>query len=124
MLILRKTINLILLGIGRDGHVAFNMPQNQLSFHTHVQQLSQAINQDNAKFFQNIDEVPIQAMTIGMKNLFYSKKIIMIASGENKSEIMKSLIQNTVLDTHLPASILKLHSDFTIIMDNEAAMLL
>lgn len=117
-------IDLLLLGIGRDGHVAFNMPENQLSLNTHVQQLSYTTILDNAKFFQNADEVPTQAMTIGMKNIFRSKKMIMLASGENKSEVMKSLIQKTVLDTRLPASLLKLHSDFTVIMDEEAAMLL
>lgn len=117
-------IDLILLGIGRDGHIAFNMPQDELCLDTHIQQLSKATLQDNARFFKSLDEVPTQAMTIGIQNLFRSKKIIMLASGESKSQIIKKLIEENTIDTHVPASLLKLHPHFTLIMDNEAAKLL
>lgn len=117
-------IDLILLGIGRDGHIAFNMPEDELCLDTHVQQLSKATIQDNARFFDSVDEVPAQAMTIGIQNLFRSKKVIMIANGESKSEIIKKIMEGNTIDTHVPVSLLKLHPHFTLIMDKEAAKLL
>lgn len=117
-------IDLILLGIGRDGHIAFNMPDEKLQLKTHAQKLSDATIQDNARFFNSIEEVPTHAITIGINQLFNSKKVIMIANGENKSEIIRELLKLDTISTKLPASLLKIHPDFTLIIDQEAAKLL
>lgn len=114
-------IDLILLGIGRDGHIAFNMPENELTFATHIQELSEATIQDNARFFDSIDEVPTKAMTIGIENIFKSKKVLLLANGEAKSDIMNAFLNSETLSTHIPATLLKLHPDLTVIMDQAAA---
>lgn len=114
-------IDLILLGIGRDGHIAFNMPEDKLTLATHVQKLSDATIKDNARFFESIEEVPTKAMTLGVENIFKSKKVILIASGCAKSEIMGKFINSKVIDTKIPATLLKLHPDITVIVDRDAA---
>lgn len=114
-------IDLILLGIGRDGHIAFNMPAEKLDFATHVQELSELTVRDNARFFDSMDQVPTKAMTIGIQNIFKSKKVVLIAEGINKSEIMERFINSETLDTKIPATILKLHADITVILDEAAA---
>lgn len=114
-------IDLILLGIGRDGHIAFNMPAERLYFATHVQELSETAIQDNARFFDNVDQVPTKAMTIGIEHIFKSRKVILIAGGKNKSGIMERFINSGALDTGIPATVLRLHPDIKVILDEDAA---
>ncbi|MDD3185407.1 MAG: glucosamine-6-phosphate deaminase [Anaerostipes sp.] len=114
-------IDLILLGIGRDGHIAFNMPSNELSLATHIQKLSKATIKDNSRFFDDVNQVPVEAMTIGIENIFKSKKIVLVASGDSKSEIIAKFIHSETLRTDVPATLLKLHKDITVIVDKAAA---
>ena len=114
-------IDLILLGIGRDGHIAFNMPADELALPTHAQRLSDATIADNARFFDSVDEVPTQALTIGLEQIFASRKVVMVANGEAKADAMDWLLRGATVDTHLPASLLRLHPDFTVVVDRAAA---
>ena len=114
-------IDLILLGIGRDGHVAFNMPADAFVLPTHVQRLSEATIRDNARFFDSVDDVPTHAMTIGTESIFGSRKVVLVANGEAKAEAIHGLVDGDVVDPHVPASVLRLHPNVTVIVDEAAA---
>ena len=113
--------DLILLGIGRDGHIAFNMPGSKMLLFTHVEKLSETTKKDNARFFGKIDQVPDEAISIGIKNILDSKKIILIASGKEKAEIVGRFLRDDAVTPEIPATFLKLHDDVTIILDEAAA---
>lgn len=110
-----------LLGIGTDGHIAFNMPADVFHLNTHLEDLSEETIEANARFFDDPDQVPKQAITSGVGMLFSSKVIVLVACGKSKAKIMAEWLNNPVMDPHLPASILHLHPNCTVIMDEEAA---
>ncbi len=112
----------ILLGIGTDGHIAFNMPKEDcLDLDTHIEDLTQETINANARFFNSTDEVPKQAMTIGVGLILESKKIVLVASGKAKADAIAQFLNRRVADPKLPASMLWFHKDVTIILDKEAA---
>jgi glucosamine-6-phosphate deaminase len=112
-----------IMGIGVNGHIGFNEPGSSLSNQTFIVDLDEQTRKDNARFFQSIDEVPTQAITMGIKNIMYSKKIILIASGKQKAKAVYEMAYSQI-DTKVPASILQLHPDCKVILDEEAASLL
>jgi glucosamine-6-phosphate deaminase len=114
-------IDLQILGIGPNGHIAFNEPSDRLSLETHVVSLTKSTIEANSRFFDSIDEVPRKAVSMGMKDIMNAKKIILLANGRNKSQIMKEILTGNAVSTFIPASILLLHKDVTIILDEEAA---
>lgn len=113
-------IDLQVLGIGCNGHLGFNEPADVLSSATHLVNLTQNTIEVNARFFENINEVPTQAITLGMGHIMKAKKIILLVSGESKADIIKHLFDNEVT-TQIPATLLKLHPDVTVIADKGAA---
>lgn len=112
-----------LLGIGNNGHIAFNEPADDLVSGTHLTNLTQATIEANARFFDSIDEVPKTALTMGLGGIMKSKKIIVIASGESKAEAVKEMVSGKI-STKMPASMLQMHRDVTVIIDEDAAKLL
>lgn len=112
-----------LLGIGNNGHIAFNEPDEDLVSGTHLTNLTQDTIQANARFFDSIDEVPKTALTMGLGGIMKSKKIIVIASGESKAEVVKAMV-NGKISTKMPASMLQMHRDVVVIVDEAAAKLL
>ena len=112
-----------LLGIGNNGHIAFNEPDEDLVSGTHLTNLTQDTIQANARFFDSIDEVPKTALTMGLGGIMKSKKIIVIASGESKAEAVKAMV-NVKISTKMPASMLQMHRDVVVIVDEAAAKLL
>ncbi len=112
-----------ILGIGRTGHIGFNEPDTQLPLATNLVDLTQKTIDDNARFFASADEVPRQALTMGLNGIFTSKHILLLISGEAKAEIVRDLFSGFVT-TQNPASLLNLHSNVTVILDKEAASLL
>ena len=112
-----------LLGIGNNGHIAFNEPDEDLVSGTHLTNLTQDTIQANARFFDSIDEVPKTALTMGLGGIMKSKKIIVIASGESKAEAVKAMV-NGKISTKMPASMLQMHRDVVVIVDEAAAKLL
>ena len=117
------TIDLQILGIGGNGHIGFNEPGTPFSSRTHIIDLKESTRQANARFFNHIDEVPRQAITMGIGTIMKSKEIILLSSGEAKAEATYQLINGEVTE-HLPASILKRHPAVTVIVDKVAASLL
>ncbi len=115
-------IDLQLLGIGPNGHIAFNEPGFELFAKTHVATLSKSTIAANSRFFNKKEEVPTRALTIGLKQIMQAKKIILIASGDKKAKAMANLFSGKIT-THNPASMLQMHRDATIIADEKALKL-
>lgn len=113
-------VDIQILGIGTNGHIAFNEPAGELSVGTSVVDLTENTISDNARFFDTMDEVPKTAITMGIGSILKAKKIILLASGENKKEIIKRLLESDTVSTELPASFLLLHPDVTVIVDEAA----
>lgn len=113
-------IDLQLLGIGNNGHIGFNEPADQLQPHTHLTELSETTIKANARFFSSDEEVPRHALTMGMSTIMSARKIVLLAVGEAKADIIKKLF-DVGITTQLPASLLKLHHDATILVDQAAA---
>ena len=112
-----------LLGLGSNGHIAFNEPGTPFGSVTHVVDLQESTIKDNARLFNDISEVPRQAFTMGLKNIMNAKKILILASGANKAKAVHGMIHGDVTES-LPASVLQLHPDCTLIIDEAAASLL
>ncbi len=107
-------IDLQLLGIGLDGHIGFNEPDSVFTAETHPVKLDESTIEANARFFASKDDVPRQAITMGMKSIMQAKKILLIANGQNKKAILEKAFNGPV-DPMVPASILQLHPDVTVI---------
>ena len=105
-----------LLGIGNNGHIAFNEPDQELVAGTHLTGLTEDTIKANARFFDSIDEVPKTALTMGLGGIMKSKNIIVIASGEGKAEAVKAMV-NGKISTNMPASMLQMHRDVVVIID-------
>lgn len=112
-----------LLGIGNNGHIAFNEPDNFLVAGTHLTGLTQNTIEANARFFDSIDEVPKTALTMGLGGIMKSRKIIVIASGAGKAEAVKEMLSGKI-KTNMPASMLQMHKDVVLIVDEDAASLI
>ena len=113
-------IDLQFLGIGDNGHIGFNEPATALDSKTHLVNLSQATIEANSRFFNDIEEVPRKALTMGMGTIMKAKQIILLASGMKKAPAIAKTINGKV-NTEVPASLLQLHRDVTIIVDKDAA---
>ena len=117
-------VDIQVLGIGSDGHIAFNEPGTPFDSGTHVCDLAESTIQDNCRFFDNdINLVPKQAVTQGIGTIMKAKNIMLIATGKNKAQAIKDMIEGPV-DIDCPASILQNHGDVVVIIDEEAASLL
>ena len=112
-----------LLGLGSNGHIAFNEPGSKFGSLTHVVDLAESTIKFNSRLFNDISEVPRQAYTQGLKNIMNAKKILILASGENKAKAVYGMVKGEVTE-NLPASVLQLHPDCTLIVDEAAASLL
>jgi len=112
-----------LLGIGSDGHIAFNEPGTPFGQETHIAVLEESTIKDNSRLFNDISEVPTSAFTQGPANIMRAKKLLLIATGKNKAKAIYDTVKGPVVES-CPASILQLHPDCVIICDEEAASLL
>lgn len=117
-------VDIQLLGIGSDGHIAFNEPGTPFDSGTHVTDLAESTIKDNCRFFDNdISKVPTQAVTQGIGTIMKAKNILLIATGANKAQAVKDMLEGPV-DEKCPASILQKHDNVTVIIDEGAASLL
>ena len=107
-------IDIQLLGIGLDGHIGFNEPDDVFVKETHLVDLDPSTIEANARFFESIDDVPKKAVTMGMGGIMGAKKVLLIANGKNKEEIVKKAFFGPITPK-VPASILQLHPDVTVI---------
>ena len=107
-------IDLQLLGIGYDGHIGFNEPDSVFTAATHKVELDESTIEANARFFESKDEVPKFAITMGMEGIMKAKKVLLIANGAGKREIVEKSFYGPITP-EVPASILQLHPDLTVI---------
>ena len=107
-------IDLQLLGIGLDGHIGFNEPDETFTAATHEVKLDESTIKANARFFKNEDEVPKTAITMGMMSIMQAKKVLLVANGAAKKDIVQKSFFGPI-DPKVPASILQLHPDTTVI---------
>lgn len=115
-------IDLQLLGLGHNGHIGFNEPGEAFEKETHCVDLQERTIEANKRFFDSADEVPRQAYTMGIKTIMQAKKILVAVSGEDKAEIVKKAFFGPVTPT-VPASILQMHNDVTVVADEAALSL-
>ncbi|MCT0164984.1 glucosamine-6-phosphate deaminase [Lactobacillus helveticus] len=113
-------IDVQLLGIGRNGHIAFNEPGTPFDIGTHEVKLTENTIKANSRFFDNEDEVPKSAICMGTANIMDAKKVVLMAFGEKKAQAIKEMIEGPVTE-QVPASILQKHPDVTVIIDKAAA---
>lgn len=112
-------IDLQLLGLGNNGHIAFNEPGTGFEETTHCVALTESTIQANSRFFDKPEDVPTKAYTMGIKSIMMAKKIVIIVSGKGKADIVHETLFGPVT-TSVPASILQLHPDVTLVADADA----
>lgn len=116
-------IDIQVLGMGHNGHIGFNEPSDIFELETHKVDLAQSTIDANARFFASADEVPRQALTMGIKTIMQAKKVLVVVSGKGKAEIVKKAFTGPVTP-QVPASILQMHPDVILVGDEEALSLL
>ena len=114
-------IDFQLLGIGSNGHIAFNEPSSSFQSRTRVISLSEQTRNDNARFFHSLDEVPRQALTMGIATILEARVILLLASGVGKAEAVAKSVEGSVTEM-VPASILRTHINCTMLVDRDAAV--
>lgn len=119
-IIKENPIDIQLLGIGRNGHIAFNEPGTPFNSTTHEVKLTENTIKANSRFFDNIEDVPTSSICMGIANIMSAKKIVLLAFGANKAKAVKAAIEGPVTE-EVPASVLQNHPDVTVIADKEAA---
>ena len=112
-------VDLQLLGLGHNGHIGFNEPGEAFEKETHCVDLTESTIEANKRFFASADDVPKQAYTMGIKTIMQAKKILIVVNGENKADIVERAFFGPVTPD-VPASILQLHNDVTLVGDEEA----
>lgn len=112
-------VDLQLLGLGHNGHIGFNEPDDVFAKDTHCVNLTESTIEANKRFFANADDVPRQAYTMGIKTIMSAKKILLVVSGEDKAAILKEVLCGPITP-RVPASVLQLHSDVTVVADEAA----
>ena len=116
-------IDIQILGIGTNGHIAFNEPSDFLISGTHLTNLTQSTINANSRFFNSIDEVPKTAITMGLGQIMKSKKILLLAHGENRATVIKEVLSEKIT-TKNPATMLQMHKDVIIIIDKTIGSLI
>lgn len=111
-------IDIQLLGLGSEGHIAFNKPGTPFNTLTHIAELTEQTISDNARFFESIEDVPTKSCTMGLKSIMHAKKIVLIATGKSKAEAVRQLINGEISEAW-PCTILRNHSDVEIYVDKE-----
>jgi glucosamine-6-phosphate deaminase len=113
-------IDVQILGIGSDGHIAFNEPGSSLSSRTRLKTLAKPTIDDNARFFERRGDVPIYAITMGVGTILEARTLVLLANGKNKATACASMVEGPVTSM-ITASALQLHPDARVFLDNDAA---
>ena len=115
------SVDIQVLGIGGNGHIGFNEPGTPFTEETHIVDLTEKTRSDNARFFEDdINNVPTQAITMGISTIMKAKKILLVASGANKADAVAAMVNGPV-DPACPASVLQNHPDVVVVVDEAAA---
>ena len=113
-------VDLQLLGIGTDGHIGFNEPADEFVYPTNVVKLTEGTRKDNAWFFNSLDEVPTSAISMGIGTIMSARRILMIITGKNKADTVVAALKGPVAP-QMPASILRMHQNVLVLLDEDAA---
>ena len=113
-------VDLQLLGIGTDGHIGFNEPADEFVYPTNVVKLTEGTRKDNARFFNSLDEVPTSAISMGIGTIMSARRILMIITGKNKADTVVAALKGPVVP-QMPASILRMHQNVLVLLDEDAA---
>ncbi len=113
-------IDIQVLGLGQNGHIGFNEPEKELYAGTHLTDLTDNTIEANARFFASKDDVPTQAITMGLATIMQAQKILVLASGVNKHAVVKKMVSDDRITTEIPCTILKAHKDVVLICDKAA----
>jgi glucosamine-6-phosphate deaminase len=113
-------IDIQILGIGRNGHLAFNEPGSSLGSRTRIKPLSMDTRRDNSRFFASPDEVPTHAVTMGIGTIMEARELILLASGEGKADAVKAAVEGPITAI-VPASIMQMHRRAFVVVDEAAA---
>ncbi len=113
-------LDLVILGIGRNGHIGFNEPAEELVARTHQVELAKETIEANSRFFDSEDEVPREALTMGIGTILTADQILLIANGNSKAAAIEKLFSGKI-STNFPASLLHTHPAVTVMIDQEAA---
>ena len=116
-------VDLQLVGVGPNGHIGFNEPSDHFTKGTNLVKLTESTINANSRFFENPDDVPRYAYTMGIKSIMSAKKVVFVVNGKHKAEILREIVKGRITP-EVPASVLQLHNDVTIIADSEALSLL
>ena len=116
-------IDIQILGIGTNGHIGFNEPSENLNIKTSLVDLTESTIKDNSRFFEDEKDMPTKAISMGIVSIMKAKKIVLLASGENKAQAIRNM-SNGYINTKHPASILQAHRDCILIVDKKAAKLI
>lgn len=121
-IISENPIDVQILGIGQNGHIGFNEPGTPFDTSTHVVKLTESTINANKRNFENVNDVPTHALSMGIGSIMKAKKIILLAYGKAKAEAIKGMVEGEITPD-LPASVLQNHPDVVVIVDEEAASL-
>ncbi|MDO5721944.1 MAG: glucosamine-6-phosphate deaminase [Actinomycetaceae bacterium] len=114
-------VDLQILGIGSDGHIAFNEPGGSLASRTHVGVLTEQTRTDNARFFDDdLNQVPTHCVTQGLGTIMEARRLVLVAQGDNKAEAVRQMVEGAI-SAHWPATIMQMHPDAWILLDEQAA---
>jgi len=116
-------IDIQFLGIGHNGHIGFNEPSKVFSYGTQIVDLTKSTIEANTRFFDRAEDVPRQAISLGTSGIMHARTIVMVAFGKGKAKAVKAMVKNDV-DPQVQASILRLHEEAVVLLDEEAASLL
>ena len=116
-------VDVQILGIGSNGHIGFNEPTSSLSSRTRYKALTPSTREDNARFFDSIDQVPTGCVTQGLGTILDSRHAVLVAQGEGKAQAIAAMVEGPVT-AMCPASVLQMHPDITVVIDEPAAGLL
>lgn len=113
-------VDVQILGIGSNGHIAFNEPYSSFASRTRVEALTPQTRQDNARFFDSVDEVPTHCITQGLGTIMESRAAVLVASGKNKADAVRAMVEGPVTAS-CPATILQFHPSVVVVIDEAAA---
>ncbi len=114
-------VNLQLLGVGVSGHIGFNESSDSLTAGAHIEDLDESTINANSRYFDSEDDVPKQAYTMGVGDILKAEKILIFATGDNKADVIKELLCNDQIKTTVPVTMLKVHRDVTVVIDQQLA---
>lgn len=116
-----KQVAFQLLGVGVSGHIGFNESGDKLTAGVHIEDLQQSTIDANARYFDSPDDVPRKAFTMGVGDIMRAKSVLLIATGDSKINVMREILTNDSVTTKVPATLLKLHADSTVVVDEDLA---